>query len=72
MSDFFIYLEDQGIIESTTWAFENLSDEQLGELAEKYMDAYLHEVRVVRAAVAAARLAAARDAITDDSITWEG
>lgn len=53
MSDFFIYLEDQGIIESTTWAFENLSDEQMDDLIEKYMDAYLHEVRVVRAEIAA-------------------
>ena len=67
MSDFFIYLEDQGIIESTTWAFDNLSDEQLSDLIEKYMDAYLHEVRVVRAAIAAARAADATDAIT-----WEG
>lgn len=67
MSDFFIYLEDQGIIESTTWAFENLSDEQMGDLIEKYMDAYLHEVRVVRAAIAAAR-----DAESIEAITWEG
>ena len=67
MSDFFIYLEDQGIIESTTWAFDNLSDEQLSDLIEKYMDAYLHEVRVVRAAIAAARAADATD-----TITWEG
>lgn len=67
MSDFFIYLEDQGIIESTTWAFENLTDEQLGDLCEKYMDAYLHEVRVVRAAIAAARAAE-----SIESITWEG
>ena len=51
MSDFYVYLEDQGIIPSTTWAFENLSDEQLNELCEQYMDAYLHEVRVVRAAI---------------------
>ena len=64
MSDFFIYLEDQGIIESTTWAFENLSDEQLSDLIEAHMDAYLHEVRVIRAAIAAARDA--------DTITWEG
>ena len=51
MSDFCIWLEENGIIPSTTWAFENLSDEQLNDLCEQHMDAYLHEVRDVRAAI---------------------
>jgi hypothetical protein len=41
MSDFFVYLEDEGIIESTEWAFENLSEDELNQLLEDHVDAYL-------------------------------
>ena len=41
MSDFFVYLEDEGIIESTEWAFETLSDDELNQLLEDHVDAYL-------------------------------
>ena len=41
MSDFFVYLEDEGIIESTEWAFENLSNDELNQLLDDHVDAYL-------------------------------
>lgn len=43
MSDFFIWLEEEGIIESTEWAFENLSDEERNALVDNYMWRYLSD-----------------------------
>ena len=37
MSDFMIYLEDIGVIQSTEWAFDNLSDGELNTLLNTHM-----------------------------------
>ena len=41
MSDFFIYLEEVGAIESTEWAFENLSDDEMNAIMDEHFDAYM-------------------------------
>jgi hypothetical protein len=41
MSDFFIYLEEVGAIESTEWAFENLSQDQMNAIMDEHFDAYM-------------------------------
>ena len=43
MSDFMIWLEEVGIIESTEWAFDNLTDEELNGLLNCHMVRYLAE-----------------------------
>ena len=40
MSDFFIYLEEIGAIESTEWAFDNLSSTEMDDLFDQHIDGY--------------------------------
>lgn len=46
MSDFMIYLEENGIIPSTDWAFDNLTDVEFGLLMDAHMENYLSEVSI--------------------------
>ena len=43
MSDFMIYLEEIGVIQSTEWAFDNLTDEEMNTLLNTHMVDYLAE-----------------------------
>ena len=43
MSDFMIYLEEIGVIQSTEWAFANLTDEEMNTLLNTHMVDYLAE-----------------------------
>lgn len=44
MSDFMIWLEENGFIRSTEWAFDNLSEAELDNLCETQMDNYLRSI----------------------------
>tara|TARA_R110000796_G_C14468214_1_gene425277 strand:+ start:762 stop:917 length:156 start_codon:yes stop_codon:yes gene_type:complete len=48
MSDFMIYLEDIGAIQSTDHAFDTMSVEELTSLMELHMSDYLEDCRVLR------------------------
>ena len=43
MSDFMIYLEENGSTPSTDWAFDNLTDVEFGLLMDAHMENYLSE-----------------------------
>jgi len=46
MSDFMIFLEEEGIIQSTEWAFENLNTNQLNALMDDHTDADSRSTRM--------------------------
>ena len=52
MSDFFIYLEEIGAIESTEWAFDNLTSDEINDLCEQHIDAYKAMLRAAGAKTA--------------------
>lgn len=45
MSDFMIWLEEKGIIESTAYALEHYSSARLEAITDIYMPLYLAETR---------------------------
>ena len=44
MSDFMIWLEEEGIIPSTEWAFDNLTECEFGLIMDAHTDKYLRSI----------------------------